>query len=337
MSLGHYGNSPFLFPVYGCGEIPQCFCRLCAVFGGIYCLNKAVEGIQLEKGIQGLKYESVKCGKQNISSKHVVVGQGYLPRTLFDPSTPPTDCGKLKPCGNLARAVILTNVPFGGASQNPGGGGVAILKLPAVNNRQDGVTILQMSHSSGTCPKEIYLIHATTTAITKNPEEDLKPYIAQILTNDYSRPPKTVEEDEGDAGEGNVQQENTTSTILYEAYFNIPSCLTCAENANVSLPEGVHLVCGPYNELDYDQTIQQAKTMFREIYPDEDFLPRAPDPEEIIIGEEEPVPEQVDSVTVNNEPVDNASECRETEAETSVAQEAKEDAIDKAEECTEHK
>lgn len=26
-SLGRYGNTPFLFPMYGCGEIPQCFCR----------------------------------------------------------------------------------------------------------------------------------------------------------------------------------------------------------------------------------------------------------------------------------------------------------------------
>ncbi|TRZ04698.1 hypothetical protein HGM15179_021124, partial [Zosterops borbonicus] len=24
--LGHYGNTPFLFPLYGQGEIPQCFC-----------------------------------------------------------------------------------------------------------------------------------------------------------------------------------------------------------------------------------------------------------------------------------------------------------------------
>lgn len=25
--LGRYGNTPFLFPIYGLGEIPQCFCR----------------------------------------------------------------------------------------------------------------------------------------------------------------------------------------------------------------------------------------------------------------------------------------------------------------------
>jgi RAB protein geranylgeranyltransferase component A len=26
-SLGRYGNTPFLWPMYGSGEIPQCFCR----------------------------------------------------------------------------------------------------------------------------------------------------------------------------------------------------------------------------------------------------------------------------------------------------------------------
>jgi len=26
-SLGRFGNTPFLYPVYGCGELPQAFCR----------------------------------------------------------------------------------------------------------------------------------------------------------------------------------------------------------------------------------------------------------------------------------------------------------------------
>uniref|UniRef100_A0A182QBG7 Rab proteins geranylgeranyltransferase component A n=1 Tax=Anopheles farauti TaxID=69004 RepID=A0A182QBG7_9DIPT len=337
MSLGHYGNSPFLFPVYGCGEIPQCFCRLCAVFGGIYCLNKAVEGIQMETKLEGLTYESVRCGKQNIKSKHLIVGQGYLSREVFIQSTP-SEGEKKRPCGKLARAVILTNVPFGGVSQNPGGGGVAIMKLPPVDSNHEGATILQMAHTSGTCPKEIYLIHITTAAASQSPKDDLRPYVTQVLSNNYPKAQQTPEGDSEQPEQEQTEQENITSTILYEAYFNIPSCLVCAENAHVSLPSGIRTVCGPHHELDYDQSIQQAKTVFHEVYPDEDFLPRAPDPEEIIIGEEEPVPDQNDSALKDdNAPVDNASECRDTDSDAAVAQEAKEDTIDKAEECTEQK
>ncbi|XP_052529060.1 rab proteins geranylgeranyltransferase component A 1 isoform X2 [Tympanuchus pallidicinctus] len=47
--LGRYGNTPFLFPLYGQGEIPQCFCRMCAVFGGIYCLRHSVQCLVVDK------------------------------------------------------------------------------------------------------------------------------------------------------------------------------------------------------------------------------------------------------------------------------------------------
>ncbi|KAA0720390.1 Rab proteins geranylgeranyltransferase component A 1 [Triplophysa tibetana] len=47
--LGRYGNTPFLFPLYGLGEIPQCFCRMCAVFGGIYCLRHSVQCLVVDK------------------------------------------------------------------------------------------------------------------------------------------------------------------------------------------------------------------------------------------------------------------------------------------------
>ena len=44
-SLGRYGNTAFLWPVYGSGEIPQCFCRMCAVFGGCYCLRRTASHV----------------------------------------------------------------------------------------------------------------------------------------------------------------------------------------------------------------------------------------------------------------------------------------------------
>ena len=34
------GGSPYIYPLYGLGELPQAFARLSAVYGGIYMLNK---------------------------------------------------------------------------------------------------------------------------------------------------------------------------------------------------------------------------------------------------------------------------------------------------------
>ena len=34
------GGSPYIYPLYGLGELPQAFARLSAVYGGTYMLNK---------------------------------------------------------------------------------------------------------------------------------------------------------------------------------------------------------------------------------------------------------------------------------------------------------
>jgi len=38
-STGRYGESPFLYPIYGLGGLPEAFSRLCAIHGGTYMLN----------------------------------------------------------------------------------------------------------------------------------------------------------------------------------------------------------------------------------------------------------------------------------------------------------
>lgn len=41
-SLARFGgNSPYIYPLYGLGELPQAFARLSAVYGGTYMLSKA--------------------------------------------------------------------------------------------------------------------------------------------------------------------------------------------------------------------------------------------------------------------------------------------------------
>jgi len=47
-SLGMYGKSPYVYPLYGLGELPQVFARLCAVYGGTYMLNKPIDKIHYD-------------------------------------------------------------------------------------------------------------------------------------------------------------------------------------------------------------------------------------------------------------------------------------------------
>ena len=58
-SLARYGKSPYLYPLYGLGELPQGFARLSAVYGGTYMLNKPDATVVFDesgKVVGGLKY-----------------------------------------------------------------------------------------------------------------------------------------------------------------------------------------------------------------------------------------------------------------------------------------
>lgn len=44
-SHGRYGDSPFIYPVYGLGGIPEGFSRMCAINNGTFMLNTDIEEI----------------------------------------------------------------------------------------------------------------------------------------------------------------------------------------------------------------------------------------------------------------------------------------------------
>jgi len=60
-SIGRYGDSPFIYPVYGLGGIPEGFSRMCAIHGGTFMLNTDIEEFVFDEGGQVC---GVKSGEQ---------------------------------------------------------------------------------------------------------------------------------------------------------------------------------------------------------------------------------------------------------------------------------
>lgn len=156
-SLGRYGNTPFLFPMYGCGEIPQCFCRLSAVFGGIYCLKKPIDEIHFDECLE--QFRAIKINNQLINGKSIVItGCGLNQFANIFPKIDIEQQTDLHNCGKLSRAIFITNRPLCNETGNLGGG-VEFLKLPvgddqftSISNESTGAFVIQLSHWSGTVP-----------------------------------------------------------------------------------------------------------------------------------------------------------------------------------------
>ncbi|XP_011501244.1 PREDICTED: rab proteins geranylgeranyltransferase component A 1 isoform X1 [Ceratosolen solmsi marchali] len=298
-SLGRYGNTPFLWPMYGSGELPQCFCRLCAVFGGVYCLKRHLDGVVVSED----KCKAILTGKQRLSLEHLVVGQGHLPPEIV------ASTGE----NQISRGIFITDRSImQGEKEN-----LTLLYYPPEESDQEAVTVIELGPSTNACPQGLFMVHMTCKR-TKTAQEDLAYVVkrflcAKTLESNVSRTPtdshtQTVATDqhqaqEGDKGANEGTIENPMPQVLWSLYLNLPASDI---KLNESAPSNIHLCSGPDLDLDFDFAVNQAKEIFKAMYPSEDFLPRAPDPEEIILeGEEIPGPKfEGDNTSGENEKQD---------------------------------
>jgi Rab GDP dissociation inhibitor len=94
-SLIRYGKSPYLYPLYGLGELPQGFARLSAIYGGTYMLDKPVDEIVMQDGVA----VGVRSGEETAKCKFVVSDPSYVP-------------DKMKKTGQVIRAICILNHPI---------------------------------------------------------------------------------------------------------------------------------------------------------------------------------------------------------------------------------
>lgn len=96
-SLGKYGDSPFLYPIYGLGGIPESFSRLCAIHGGTFMLNTNVDEILFKDG----KVSGIKCGEEEAKAPLVICDPSYV-----------SSLNKVKESSKCIRAICIMDHPI---------------------------------------------------------------------------------------------------------------------------------------------------------------------------------------------------------------------------------
>lgn len=105
-SMARYGKSPYIYPLYGLGELPQGFARLSAIYGGTYMLNTDVDEVIYESG----KAVGIKATMKDRDDN----GEGMKFETkasmiIADPSYFPS---KVRSTGNLLKAICILDHPI---------------------------------------------------------------------------------------------------------------------------------------------------------------------------------------------------------------------------------
>uniref|UniRef100_A0A3B3RTM6 Rab GDP dissociation inhibitor n=1 Tax=Paramormyrops kingsleyae TaxID=1676925 RepID=A0A3B3RTM6_9TELE len=154
-SLARYGKSPYLYPLYGLGELPQGFARLSAIYGGTYMLNKPVEEIVMENGhVVGVKSEGevARC-------KQLICDPSYI-------------SDRVRKCGQVIRVICILSHPI--KNTNDANSCQIIIPQNQVNRKSD-IYVCMISYAHNVAAQGKYIAIASTTVETSEPEVEVEP------------------------------------------------------------------------------------------------------------------------------------------------------------------
>ncbi|KAI3916533.1 hypothetical protein MKW92_009763 [Papaver armeniacum] len=136
------GGSPYIYPLYGLGELPQAFARLSAVYGGTYMLNKPECKVEFDEN-----------GK--------VIGVTSEGETV-------------QKVGRVARAICIMSHPIPNTSDSHSP--QVILPQKQLGRKSD-MYLFCCSYTHNVAPQGKYIAFVSAEAETDQPEVELKPGI----------------------------------------------------------------------------------------------------------------------------------------------------------------
>lgn len=155
-SVARYGKLPYIYPLYGLGELPQGFARLLAIYGGTYMLDTPIDEVLMEDG----KFAGVKTKEGSAKAPIVIADPTYFPE-------------RVKKSGRkVIRAMCILNHPV----QNTGGLDSVQIIIPQNQvNRKNDIYVAVLSDVHCVVPKGYYLAIVSTIVETQTPHVELEP------------------------------------------------------------------------------------------------------------------------------------------------------------------
>lgn len=161
-SVMQYGGSPFIYPLYGLGGLPEGFSRLAAIHRGTYMLNKPVDGLVYD---DAGKVCGVRSGDEVARSKMVICDPSYAEKTRYAVK------------GSIIRAICILGAPIPETKNKDGGPALScqIIVPQKQLKRKNDIYIMMVSWAHCIAAKDKYVAIVSTVVETQNPEREIEP------------------------------------------------------------------------------------------------------------------------------------------------------------------
>ncbi|KAJ2451767.1 Rab GDP dissociation inhibitor alpha, partial [Coemansia sp. RSA 2424] len=139
-------DSPYIYPLYGLGDLPQAFARLSAVYAGTFMLNTPVD--EIVYGDDGA-FVGVRSGDQVARAKQVIGDPSYFRSNV-------------RKTGRVIRAICILRSPIPSAKADS----AQIILPQRQTGREHDIYITCLSEAQKICPKGCWIASVSTIAET---------------------------------------------------------------------------------------------------------------------------------------------------------------------------
>ena len=162
-SVSRYGNSPYIYPKWGLGGLPEGFSRRCAVHGGVYMLNVDNKSNFIEQ----IEFDSngrvcgVTSDGQTAKCDQVIADPSYFIGT-----------DKIKCVGEVARCICILSHPI----PNTNNADSTQIIIPAKETkRKNDIYVCMVSYVHEVAGPGKHIAVISTNVETSDPERELGP------------------------------------------------------------------------------------------------------------------------------------------------------------------
>jgi len=161
-SLARYEQSPYIYPIWGLGGLPEGFSRLAAVHGGTYMLRRPIKKINYGDDGKVASIETTEGTAKLSKGGRVIADPSYFMDTLKTPNP------KVRAVGRVARWLCIMNHPVPGT----GDANSCQIILPMATKNSD-IYISVQSNALSVTPKGMYTAMISSNVYTSKPKDEL--------------------------------------------------------------------------------------------------------------------------------------------------------------------
>jgi Rab GDP dissociation inhibitor len=165
-SLMQIGGSPFIYPLYGLGGLPEGFSRLAAINRGTYMLHKSVDGFEYDA--DG-KVCGVRSGDEVAKCKMVICDPSYAVAE------------KSRPTRRIIRKICILGAPIPDTKTKEGTPALSCQIIMPQKQfkppRKNDIYIMMVSWAHSIAAKDKYVAIVSTVCETANPEQEIAPAV----------------------------------------------------------------------------------------------------------------------------------------------------------------